>query len=79
MVGNKIKQMEQKLVNHTEELRIDTVEKWKTFKVLRSMWLRIILHLFVWGHEVAYQIRHHRIKSSKVCSMNLMDLMNLMQ
>lgn len=34
MVGNKIKQMEQKLVNHTEELRIDTVEKWKTFKVL---------------------------------------------
>ena len=34
MVGSKIKQMEQKLINHTEELRIDTVEKWKTFKVL---------------------------------------------
>ena len=27
MVGSKIKQMEQKLINHTEELRIDTVKK----------------------------------------------------
>ena len=35
--------------------------------------------MFPWGHEVAYKISPHRIKSSKVCLMNLMDLMNLLK
>lgn len=73
----------EKLGNHTEELRIETVEKWETYKTLEQKAEMILFKNYTsptsMRTQAAYKIRHQGIKWSGVCLMTLMELRNLMK